>query len=286
SWFHSLWLRSATGWLVLSAGAGILAAMRGTQGVAHVEDSQFVAEAFIRGFLASAIVGIALRAFAGHLGLPPVGRPAQATAMIGINLASAGWLAGSGAFGMTQIAALQRASDLLFAASLLYITYSLGVLRAFQFDWKLPRYTLLLPWAWAGAVVYAVALGVAALSPGWDGRTLYETGALRHLFLLGFMAPLMVAMAHIVLARFGTGELLAPRPLLAAFLLLQSAWPLRVIPPLVSDPPNEVARTVMAVAGALTAAGLLFLAVAAIRTGRALRRRSRWSALPSLLSQT
>jgi hypothetical protein len=57
------------------------------------------------------------------------------------------------------------------------------------------------------------------LAPAGDELNLYQEGAIRHIFLLGFVLPLMLAMAHIVLARFGAGYIPWQNLLTAGFLL-------------------------------------------------------------------
>jgi hypothetical protein len=122
------------------------------------------------------------------------------------------------------------------------------------------------PLVWFGVVLYAVALLALGLAPGREGISLYQEGAVRHIFVLGFMLPLMVAMAHIVLARFGTGAVPNENLLTAAFILLVVAWPLRVLPALPSEAPGEGAQGLMAAAGILTIAALAMTAFVSART--------------------
>ena len=281
--FNAWWLKSSMLWLVVLTALGAAAATRGTEGVARPADSHLLVEIFIRGFVSSAVVGVALRAFPGHLGLSPVSLRRQQAIMTGLNSSLIVWALGSSGFGLPESALAQRSADVILAVTLLFATQSLGVMRAFRLSWSPPRYHMLLPWAWVGLLLYALALASAAALPGWGERTLYETGAVRHLFMLGFMAPLMAAMAHIVLDRFANRELVAPRTLLASFLLLQAAWPLRVIPVLVDDDPGDTTKGLVGLGGVLAVAGLALLALAAGRTSMVLRRRNRWNSLPQVL---
>ena len=76
----------------------------------------------------------------------------------------------------------------------------------------------------------------------------------------------MLAMAHIVLARFGAGYIPWQNLLTAGFLLLVAAWPLRVIPALAGDAPGDAAQGAMALAGVLAMAALGLTAAVCIRT--------------------
>ena len=66
----------------------------------------------------------------------------------------------------------------------------------------------------------------------------------------------MLAMAHIVLERFGTGSIPFRNLLTTGFVLSMVAWPLRVGPALLSEAPGEVAQGLMGTAGFLTMAAL------------------------------
>jgi hypothetical protein len=77
--------------------------------------------------------------------------------------------------------------------------------------------------------------------------------------MLGYVAPLLVAMLHVVLERFSTGYLLARGWLTTAFALLVVAWPLRTLPPLFDPPSVPPRRPRWASRGCVTAA-LLFAA--------------------------
>jgi hypothetical protein len=82
----------------------------------------------------------------------------------------------------------------------------------------------------------------------------------------------MVAMADIVLARFGTGEIAGERWLVAAFVLLVAAWPLRVVPPLLtSDSSAALYESLLGVADVLAALGLAVAASVCLRNARQMR---------------
>jgi hypothetical protein len=123
----------------------------------------------------------------------------------------------------------------------------------------------LLPVAWIGSVIYALwLLGAAAFSPAGE-LTVYEEGAIRHTFLLGFMLPLIVAMAHVVLARFGSGSIPWETALTVAFWLLILAWPMRVAPVAVDGASSTAIRTFLGIAGMLAIFAQVLVAVVAGR---------------------
>jgi hypothetical protein len=93
--------------------------------------------------------------------------------------------------------------------------------------------------------------------------------------MLGFMVPLMVAMAHIVLARFGTGQIPWENALTTAFVLLLAAWPLRVAPVLFTEAPSGVGQALMSAAGGLGMLALALVAVVCVRTAAEVRRATR-----------
>jgi len=126
-----------------------------------------------------------------------------------------------------------------------------------------------------GAAAYvALLVGQALVSPATDPG-MYAAGATRHAFLAGFMAPLMLAMAHIVLARFGTGRVAFGKLLTAAFALVMVAWPLRVAAALVSDAPGTAAKAVLGGAGVATMAAFVLAALVCAVNARAIFRAQR-----------
>jgi uncharacterized protein involved in response to NO len=273
--FHSLWFRTAAGWLVAATALQFLTAARASLSIAPLDDSRLTTELVMRGFVLSSVVAVGLRAFPGHLGLTPVGSGRQRAAWSGLTASVVAWAAGSGAYGLPDSEVLRVAGDLLFAATVLLLTGWLQVLRPLREPRGGPRYRVLVPVAWLALCAYALALAAAAVFELFGDRSLYEAGAVRHIFLLGFMAPLMVAMAHIVLARFGTGHVLSENWLTAAFVLLMVAWPLRVLPVLLSDSPGAGARHVLGAAGAVAFVALALFALVAARNALAIFRRSR-----------
>ena len=270
---HPLFFRAGAAWLVLAALAGLIASIRMQSGVTSLEESRVVVECFLRGFVANIIVAVALRAFPGHLGLPEVGAPSQRALWALINGSLLLWAAGTAGFGLAGVEALQRGGDLIFAAAMLWATVAFKIGRAVR-HWgrASERYQVMVPVAWVGLVAYAAALAAQAIA-GWGSGyspALLEAGAVRHIFMLGFMAPLLIAMAHVVLERFGTGRVFWRNWLTAAFASLIVAWPLRVLPPFVDPGVGVTARGVMGAAGVLAAIGLAVAAGVAARNAIAI----------------
>lgn len=272
---HPLWLRFSASWLALAALAHLLAILRADGRILGLSDTWFVNEVTIRGFVTFAIVGVGFRAFPGHLGLPVVEQRWQQVLLAWFTASVALAALSAGAFGLEGAAWLTRLADLSFAAALLALTWRTGVLRALRRPPPGERYALLVPVAWLGLVAYAVALAAQALLTDLSDRTLYEEGAIRHLFMLGFMAPLMAAMAHIVLARFATGRLLWENRLTAAFVCLVAATPLRVLPVLFAESPGSVGKYLLATAVLFTTVGLGLMGAVAMRTATVAWQRQR-----------
>lgn len=257
---------TAAAWLAVASGLSLAASMRWESGVALPIESHAAAEVFLRGFVLSMILAIAPRALAGHLGLPRLSASEQVTLLVVINLSTLAWLSGQEAWGLPGVEMLVRTADVSLAVALLAVTFWLRIFSGLARRYRGERYEWAIPMAWFGAVVYACGLAAMALAPAGRDASLYQEGAIRHIFMLGFMLPLMAAMAHIVLARFGTGSVPHENLLTAGFVLLLVAWPLRVLPALASDPPGDFARGLMAAAGLLTMAALTLIAVSAART--------------------
>lgn len=264
-----LFLQASAAWLAVASLLSLWSIANADSGVIPLDDSRLVIEVFLRGFVMLVIVGVALRAFVGHLRLEPVS-PSRQFILLALLVGSlAVWCIGQ----LAEIDGLVRVADVVYGASILLATAWLPVLTRLRWTRSQPIYELLVPTAWLGAVVYAVLLGGHALA-GSD-LSLYQEGAIRHVFLLGFMVPLMVAMAHIVLARFGTGAIPWEPALTAAFGLAIVAWPLRVLPALLTDAPSDAGRAVMAVAGIVLMAALALVAAVTARTAHAVRQHSR-----------
>lgn len=272
-----LFLRSATGWLLVSAGLSLWFTMHADDGVTNLAGARATVETFLRGFIMLSIVGVGLRVFVGHLGLSPLGRGRQRLALVAANVSVATWLAGQGIGSLPEVAVLSRLGDFGYAFTLLLLTYWLGIMGTLGRPGRRETYELLVPVAWAALVLYAISLGLLALT-GIGGLSNYQVGALRHLFLLGFVVPLMVAVGHIVLARFGTGRVEWEPALTLAFILLVAAWPMRVVPALLADAPGPLAQGVLGMAGLATVAALAMLSAVCGRTAalsRAVRAASR-----------
>lgn len=274
---ETAWLVAPAAWLVVAVALEAVSAFRADSGVVPLAESRLTTEILMRGFLLQTILAVAFRAFPGHLGTRMVSMRQRQLLWGGMQAMMLGLLLSSGGYGLPSAEPLGRATDFTFAALLLTATAGLGVLPAARRVRTAPRYQILIPLAWMGLVAYAVVLAGAAATPGWGHRTLYEAGAVRHIFLLGFMAPLMAAMAHIVLARFGTGRVRWQPALSTAALLFVAAWPLRVLPTLFTDAPSPAGRNVLGIAATFLSVGLALLAAVCLRNAAELRlsRRAR-----------
>lgn len=264
-WFF--WLSSA--WLFVAAVLTFVLALRWEGGVSLPVESHAVAEVFLRGFVLQVILAVAPRATAGHLGLRPLTARQQIILLALINAGVAAWLAGQDAGPLPGVSALVRAGNLAIGSALLALTRWLGILDARRP--RRERYEWLLPVSWFGAVVYGLAIAAVGLARTTD-LSLYQEGAIRHIFLLGFMLPLMIGMAHIVLERFAVGRIPSVNALTAAFVLSMVAWPLRVLPALVESSPGPAGQGLMGLAGMLTMASLGLTAFVCVRTALAVAR--------------
>lgn len=130
----------------------------------------------------------------------------------------------------------------------------------------------MIPIAWVGLIAYAVALIAAVAFPGWGERDLFVTGGIRHMFMLGFMAPLMIGMSDVVLGRFGTGQILGERLLPWGFALVVISWPLRVVLPLFTSETNMLSHSVYGTAAVFATAGLAIVAWVCLKNALAIRR--------------
>jgi len=268
-----LYFKAASLWLAATALLVIWAFGASEDAVFPLDLSAAIAETFLRGFVMLLIAGVALRAFPGHLGLSPMPARAQAICFAAFNAALLGWLASAGLGELDDFEPGLRLADTVLAVSLLGFTTALGVFGNLRTRFGGPRYGLLIPVAWAGAVVYSAMLAAAAV--GWPDLSLYQDGAIRHTFMLAFMAPLMVAMAHVVLARFGTGRIPWENALTAGFVLLVAAWPLRVVPALFGDAPSNAEQAIISASGGLAMAGLALTAAVCFRTAAQIRAAHR-----------
>ncbi|MBA4181050.1 MAG: hypothetical protein C0506_10720 [Anaerolinea sp.] len=272
-----LFIQAAAGWLAVAAALSLWAMAKSEAGVVPLEHSRAVVEVFLRGFVMLAIMGVGLRAFVGHLGLEPLSSRRQLVVLVALNGSLAAWLLAQGLGPLPEAELLWRAADVVLAGTLLMFTVWLGMLRRLTPRWppKGVRYELLIPVAWTGLVVYAVMLMAAAVVPGLDDLSLYQEGGIRHVYLLGFVVPLMVAMAHVVLARFGTGRVEWENALTTAFVLVWLAWPLRVVPALFDQASLDAGRWLFALAGVLAMAGLGLVAAVCLRTALVMVRPGR-----------
>ena len=268
-----LFVRCAGLWLAAAAAHSAWALANATDGVVPTTDSRIAAEMFLRGFIVLTITGIGLRAFVGHLNLRPLA-PRQQVLLLGmVNVSLLAWLAGEGAGPLPGWTWLVRAADVGYGLTLLLLVHWFQLLPRLARGPKPPRYEWFIPVAWLGLVVYAAMLVGAALLFGGERLNLYQDGALRHTFVLGFMVPLMVAMAHIVLARFATGRVHWEPALNMAFVLVMVSWPMRVIPALGDGAPSALERTSLGLSGVVLMAGLGLVAAVALRAAWVVRMR-------------
>ncbi len=266
-----LFFRAATLWLVIAALFAMRSALAAVDGVVPLEHSRLVTETFLRGFVMLTVIGVALRAFVGHLGLAPLSPRQQVTVLIAVNLSVA---VGAGITWFGELALLARLADVTYGIALIAFVGWFRILDGRRFRKGQPGYARMIPVAFAALVIYCVlVIGVAAFADN-DGPGLYEAGAIRHVLMLGFLLPLMVAMSHIVLARFGTGTLPWPRVLTTAFVVVVVAWPLRVVPVL-NGPPSDLGRLLLVTSGLLVMAGLVLVAAVSARTAFLVAARHR-----------
>lgn len=270
-----LYFRAAGVWLAVAALIAVWGVLDAEARVVPLDLSGATHEVFLRGFVTLTIGAVAIRAFPGHLGTEPMSLQTQRLCLAGISASVALWLAGAGLGNMDGIGWLTRVADVGFAASLLAFTVGIGVFNGWRSRLDGPRYGVLIPVAWLGVVVYAVLLAVVAILPGGRDLTLYQDGAIRHTYMLGFMVPLMVAMAHVVLARFGVGRIRQENLLTASFVALVVSWPLRVIPAIVSDAPSEFGQVLLSTAGGLAMVGFALLAWVSAGVARDMRAARR-----------
>lgn len=261
-----LFFRAAAVWLAATSLLTAWSLVRASDGVVPLAESRLLVDVFLRGFVLMAIIAVALRAFPGHIGTTPVYANRQLIMFSALNGSLVAWIAAQGVGPLPEIPLVWQAADVVFATTILAFTAWLGIMRLLWPHAGRPGYALMVPVAWMGLVIYAVMLAGTAVF-AVDGRPgLYQEGAVRHVFLLGFMTPLMIAMAHIVLARFGTGRLHWGGALTAGFVLVIVAWPLRVLPVLTVDAPSEAGQLMLISAGVLVMAGLVLAAATATKT--------------------
>ncbi|HEX6031699.1 MAG TPA: hypothetical protein VFY90_09725 [Tepidiformaceae bacterium] len=269
------WFTAAMLWLVAAATAAFASSVSTSIPVVPLDESRLAVEIGLRGFVLNMILAVGLRAFPGHVDLPPIPVQRQRVLFAGLNASVVAWALGSGAFFLPDIEAARMASDLLLATALLAFTAWSRILGPRPQMTGGPRYRTLIPLAWTGAVAYALMLVIYAIAAPWWDPGIYRTGAVRHTMLLGFMAPMMAAMAHVVLARFGTGRIRHENLLTAGFVFVFAAAPLRIVPALWSETPGDAGRGVMGLAAVALIAGLMLVALVAADTALAVRARHR-----------
>lgn len=270
-----LFMRAAAAWLAVAGALALWGVAEAESGVVPLDISSATVEVFLRGFVTLTIIGVGLRAFAGHLGLQPPGPGRLLVVYSLLNASVVAWLLASGVGALQASSWLERIADAAFAAGLVAFVAWFGLLTSLRRARGGPRYTLLIPLAWVGAMAYAALLAATAVLPGGHSLGIYEEGAIRHTYLLGFIVPLMIAMAHVVLARFALGFVPWENALTGGFFLLFAAWPLRTIPFLFESAPSTPSRWLLGIAGLLAMAGLFLVATVCARTAQLATRRAR-----------
>lgn len=268
---HPLFFRTGVAWLLVSAVLGAWGSLRVSAGAIPPPVFDAMVEVFLRGFALHVTVGVGLRAFPGHLGLAPVPVRQQVVLYALLNAS------------IFLLSVDASAADLLAGVAAVHASYAFGVHRLLRHP-GVPgeRHGLLVLVTWIGLVAWGVFLtGASVLAvAGLEPAPFLAHGAVRHVLMAGFIGPLIVAMMHIVLERFGTGRLLGRAWLHAAFVFLIVAWPLRVAPPMLDPSASAITQGAMGVAGVLMMIGLLLAGGVAARNAlearhleRALRRR-------------
>lgn len=259
---HPLFFAAGAAWLIAGASFALVGAWRVIGDMVPLAETRAMHELILRGFILSTIVGVTLRALPGHAGTRPVPPRDQAVVFVLLEAGLALWLLGSGALFESAIDWALRAGNIFTAAGFVFYTISTGLFapkRLFARD----LVNQMIRWAWAGGLVWAALLAWAAVAD--VPMAAYREGAIRHVFMLGFMAPLILAFAHVVLARFGAGLIPWRKLLTTGFILLLGAWPLRAAAGFVSEPADVTGRAMMGVAGFAAIAGL---GLAAVVTGK------------------
>ena len=265
---HPLFFRTGAVWVAVSALLGLLGASRISSGVIAPPEFDALTEVFLRGFVMNIVVAVGLRAFPGHLGLPPVDVRGQRVLLLLLNIAVLLGLASTRSFGLPGLESVARLADLGFAAAIAWATYTFRIWHAVR-AWgaRSERPQVMVPVAWAGLLAYGALLATQAVAQFLGGMStpVMASGGARHVFMLGFVAPLLVAMIHVVLERFGTGHVVSRNWLTVSFMLMVIAWPLRSAPPLLDPATGAMTRGTMGVAGLLVAVALLLASIAAAR---------------------
>ena len=270
---HPLWLLVAASWLTAAAGVGSGVDLHANASVTPLHESRLMTELLLRGFVLQVILGIAMRRVPGPLrAVPPLSNRNAAWLFAALNVTVLAWVASQRRVRDARHRNLRQAADIALGAELLLATHWLGIVGGGA---RRPAGAAL-PAAGrdrvGGAAWFTRCCWSSSVLPGWETRTLYEEGAVRHVFMLGFMAPLMVAIAHLVLERFGTGRVLWRNALTTAFFFVAAAWPLRVVPAIRGRRAGRDGRNIMGVAAAFLTVGLALFAAVCLRNAFAFAR--------------
>jgi len=269
---HPAFFLAAAAWLVVGSLLLVKAEDGTMNGIFPGAETRAMHEVLLRGFILGVIIGVTIRALPGHAGTRPLLPVQQAAVFVVLQSAVVLWLAGSGAFVDSSAEWATRAGNALTATVLLYYTLATGIFDPRRLQ-DADRVNLFIRIAWVGALAWAALLLWWAAAP--DAVSAHREGAIRHTAMLGFMAPLMLAFAHVVLVRFGNGIIARHSFLTAGFVLVATAWPLRVAAGLLFTPDDSASRVLMGIAGVMVMMGLGGAAVSAGATASALRRASR-----------
>lgn len=269
---HPLFFMASAVWLVVGAYLFVQAADGAIGGVFPDAETRAMHEVLLRGFILSIVTGVTLRALPGHAGSRLLSVRQQAVVFVLLEGGITLWFAGSGGLFDASPEWAFRTGNALTAAAIVVYTWMTGLYRPARLR-DADTVNLFIRVAWAGGITWAALLAWWAAAP--DAISVYREGAIRHTMMLGFMAPLILAFAHIVLARFGNG-VIARRPLLTAgFVLVVMAWPLRVAAGLAFEPDDAASRALMGIAGISVMIGFGMAAFAAAATATALSRARR-----------
>jgi len=242
---------AAAVWLVVAAVVVVAAQLREESLPIPQQDSRLVVELIIRGFLLNAVIAVVLRAFTEHFDLPAVSKSGRAVLLVGLSVGTLCWMLGSGGVGLPDVEWLRRLGDLILALQIGMATWWLGILSSRTAWHGDERYRPLLPLSWLGLVAYGGLLALVAATTDLTTVGVYDEGAVRHVFLTGFLAPFVFAMAHVVLTHFGGGSAPAEGLLSLSVVLALVAWPFRVLPMVWVERPGVEAQIAMGVGGGL-----------------------------------
>lgn len=211
--------------------------------------------AMLLGFVASHIIGVALRVAPSFIAAPS-SRPRA------VAVAAATWLGG-----VTLTTFDVRLGPLALLAAGLVVAYEVGPFRRSAGRAPLPRPARTVRLAFRGAFAWLV-VGLALLAAGTspDAPAAVTTAA-RHALALGFLTPMVFGVGSRLIPALTGGDAMSPRVVRAALLVVNVAALLRTSLELVGTGiPGSAA--LLAASGPIALAALLLFASAAARTIR------------------